>query len=180
MDRHYGQLIRGLLWLAVFAALVLPLIAAPASAAVPIAQEDAAPAGPDAAPNPPEITIVRQGTAIRLNWQHSDSQTARYEIWRSENPYLGPAAPATKVGSFYFTAGIYGVGASFSYVDNGSCGYFIAAGQNLPCQAQNPSVTVVGDKAHNYFWIVSAGNASSEYAHDNHVGEFDFGMTPGN
>jgi hypothetical protein len=175
----YRRVLRVPLLVLILVAFVLPGPGAQATEVAPAVETHAALAGPDSAPNPPEIFIGRQGSAIQLDWDHSDAPTVKYEVWRSQSPYLTAAAPAIRIGTYYFSQGVYGVGTPFSYVDNGSCGYFIAGGQNITCQTQNPSVTVVGDVLHNYFWIVSAGNANSEFAHLNTVGEFDFTLVRG-
>jgi hypothetical protein len=139
----------------------------------------ALPRAPGAAPNPPYIAISRSGSnAARLDWDHPDASLTSYEVWRAEQPYFDPAqGQGSKIGSYSFSEGIYAEFAPFSYVDNGSCGYFIAAGQQLPCAPQNPAATVVGDPLHQYFWVVRAGN--SEYADSNRVGEFDFSLEKG-
>lgn len=141
-------------------------------------------AGPDAAPNPPAISIEKASSAsIALLWEHTDQTATVYQVWRSAAPYFNPnAGQGTKIDEYTFSSGLYGLGTEFRYVDNGSCGYFqvgIPPQQPKPCAAQNPTVTVLGDVAHNYFWVVRAGNSGGEFDFDNRVGEFDFGLVKG-
>jgi hypothetical protein len=163
----------------VIASLVSVLAALTCYAGQPVSPFTSPASGPEAAPNPAYITIGRSGSnAIRLDWDHPDASLTSYEVWRSELPYFSPGNdPSVRIGSYAFSPGIYGEYAPFNYTDNGTCGYFTAAGQQLPCLAQNPPVIVVGDAAHQYYWLVRAGNG--EYADSNSVGEFDFALVAG-
>lgn len=166
---------------AVVAGVVCAVVTLTCYAAQPIPPfSSRAAAQPKAAPNPASIVISRSGSnAVRLDWGHPDTSLTSYEVWRSEAPYLVPGASASaKIGSYAFSEGIYGEYAPFSYIDNGSCGYFIAAGQQLPCSvAQNPPATVIGDVDHQYYWLVRASNG--ENADSNSVGEFDYALVKG-
>ncbi len=168
---------RAALGVALFVLVMLAPVAFAGNEAPPFSSPGAV--QPNAAPNPPYISISRYSTnAVRLDWGHPDTSLTSYEVWRSELPYFTPSVDASaKVGSYAFSQGIYGEYAPFSYIDNGSCGYFIAAGQQLPCSPQNPSVTVIGDVSHQYYWLVRASNG--EHADSNRVGEFDFALVKG-
>ncbi len=139
------------------------------------------PVDPKAAPNPPYIGISRAGSAVDLSWQHPDRTLTQYQVWRSEAPYFEPAqGQGTQIDSYSYLQSVYGEGAPFSYVDDGSCGYFVAGGQPLlPCAPQAPTTTVIGDPAHNYFWVVRGGNSSNEFADSNHVGVFNYALIKG-
>ncbi len=80
-----------------------------------------------------------------------------------------------------FPSGLYGQGAEFRYVDNGSCGYYSdPSSAPVTCRyPQNPTATVLGDVKRNYFWVLRAGNSGSEFEFDNRVGEFDFRFVTG-
>ncbi len=181
MNRHTSyRLGRGLLLLG----LLVTLLAAGGSAAwaseTPGGVNDSRAAGPDAAFDPPQIAIAKNSTtSIKLTWFHPATSITLYQAWRSEAPYFTPPAQGTKIDSYEFQSGVYGVDTPFGYVDNGACGYFIANGAPQTCKQQVPPVTVLGDAAHNYFWVVRAGNAIPEYENSNRVGEFDFALVPG-
>jgi hypothetical protein len=145
----------------------------------------AAPAGPAAAPEAPEIRIEKASSnSIALLWDHPGEETTAYQVWRSENPYFDPnIGQGAKIDEYAFP-GVYGQGTAFRYVDNGSCGYFLVGTppseqQPQPCTSQNPTVTVLGDVAHNYFWAVRGGNTAGEFDFANRVGEFDYRLVPG-
>ena len=140
------------------------------------------PTDPNAVPNAPFVSISSPASGtINLAWQHPDRTLTQYEVWRSEAPYFVPAQnQGTKIGNHTFSSSAYGEGVAFSYVDNGSCGYFVAAGTPLACQSQAPTVTVTGDVLHNYFWVVRGGNSGSQFADSNRVGEFDYPLVKGN
>jgi hypothetical protein len=132
---------------------------------------------PVAAWDPPHITIAAQGSTIVLGWFYENDSIKKYAVWRSELPYFNiGAGQGTSLGLLNWGAG--GIGAAFQFVDSGSTGCFYAGGSPYGCQTQSPTVQVVGNTAHNYFWIVRAGDASA-WQFDNRVGEFDFGLTPG-
>ena len=134
--------------------------------------------GPLAAPNPPYVAIRRSGSSAIIEWSHPDSTLTAYEVWRGELPYLEAASEhGEKLSGYSFSEGVYAEFAPFSYADNGSCGYFIAAGQQLPCAPQSPPAQVVGDPDRQFFWIVRAGNG--EFADSNLVGEFDYRLQKG-
>jgi hypothetical protein len=138
------------------------------------------PVGPKAAPNPPYISISAAGSAANLSWQHPDRTLTQYQAWRSEAPYFAPIpSEGVQLGSYSFLQTIYGEGAPFGYVDNGACGYFVAGGTSQPCTAQSTSAMVIGDPAHNYFWMVRGGNSSNEFADSNRVGVFNYALTKG-
>jgi hypothetical protein len=134
---------------------------------------------PDAAPNPPYIIISPSGSnAVRLEWSHPEASLTSYEVWRSESPYFDQAiGPAAKIGAYQFAQGVYGENVAFEYLDDGFCSCFAVAGQSLPCAVQNPSVTVIGDVDHQYYWLVRASNGV--FADSNRVGEFDFPLVRG-
>jgi hypothetical protein len=133
---------------------------------------------PNAAPNPPFIAIRAGASSVALDWTHPDLTLTGYETWRGQQPYFDPAMGQGEMLSAYsFSEGIYGDFSTFSYVDNGSCGYFVADGQNLPCVLQNPPVMVIGDASRHYYWMVRATNG--EFAESNRVGEFDFSLVTG-
>jgi hypothetical protein len=140
-------------------------------------------AGPAAAPNPPQISIEKASSSIALLWQHTDyPRTTAYQVWRSEDPLFDPnAGQGVKIDEYTFPGTLYGQGTDFRYVDNGSCGKYTApsSAPNTCRYPQSPTVTVLGDVAHNYFWAVRAGNTDGEYDFDNRVGEFDFRLVPG-
>ena len=136
------------------------------------------PADPDAAPNPPQVYISRSGSAIQMDWEHIDQTTTIYQVWRSEDPAFDPhAGQGTLIDSYSFSKGLFGLGSPFTFVDNGICGTYtwptFMGGCRYP---QNPRVTVTGDVAHNYFWVVMAGNDANELDFANRVGEFDFAL----
>lgn len=145
-------------------------------------QDSPAPLAPTSAPNPPDVKIARQGSAAVLTWQHPDSTVATYQIWRSQNPYFDPnAGEGTLIDSYSFSLGPYGTFTVFNYLDNGSCGYYLAPlSAPKTCRyPQTPTVTAIGDVSHNYFWAVRAGNSAGEFDFGNRVGEFDFALVPG-
>lgn len=136
------------------------------------------PSAPRAAPNPPYVSLRASGASAVLDWIHPDTTLTSYETWRCEQPYCDPGTgEGVKLGSYAFSEGIYGDFSTFSYIDNGSCGYFVADDQNLACAPQNPPATVIGDADHQYYWIVRACNG--EFADSNRVGEFDFLLVRG-
>lgn len=140
-------------------------------------------AGPHAAPNPPEISIQKNtASSIALHWEHSDQTTTTFQVWRSENPYFNPnIGQGVKIDEYSFPSGLYGLGVGFRYVDDGVCGYYTApSSAPSTCRfPQSPTVTVLGDPGHNYFWAVRAGNSSGEFDFANRVGEFDFMLVKG-
>lgn len=137
--------------------------------------------GPDAAPNPPYISISRGATTIQLDWEHADQTTSIYQVWRSENPYFDPnAGQGALIDNYAFDKDLFGLGSPFTFVDNGICGTYTQPAFMGGCRyPQNPTVTVVGDAAHNYFWVVMAGNDANELDFANRVGEFDFALVKG-
>lgn len=167
--------------------LLLAIILLAAGGAVAWATEDPgreALAGPDAAPNPPPISIeAASSSSIALLWEHIDQTATTYQVWRSEAPYFNPnAGQGTLIDAYIFSSGVYGLGTAFQYVDNGICGYFLVGTppqQPKPCTAQSPTVTVRGDVAHNYFWVLRAGNGGGEFDFENRVGEFDYRLVKG-
>lgn len=140
-------------------------------------------AGPQAAPNPPFISIQRAGpSSIALLWEHGDQTTTAYQVWRSTDPYFDPnMGQGVKIDDYTFPGSLYGLGTEFRYVDDGVCGKYTApASAPNTCRfSQNPPVTVIGDVAHNYFWAVRAGNSGDEFDFANRVGEFDFALVAG-
>lgn len=142
----------------------------------------AAQASPQAAPNPPDVSIGHSGSSINLSWEHPDVSLTLYQIWRSEAPYFDPDQnEGALLDSLSFQSSVYGEWTPFGYVDDGACGYFVISdAPQLPCTPQAPTVTVVGDVAHNYFWVVRVGNDSDDFAISNRVGEFDYALVKGN
>lgn len=140
-------------------------------------------AGPNAAPNPPEIIIQKNSSSsIALLWEHSDQTATTYQIWRSENPYFDPnLGQGLKIDEYLFPSGLYGLNTAFRYVDDGSCGYYTAPpSAPTTCRyPQNPTVIVLGDVNHNYFWALRAGNSGGEFDFAKRVGEFDFALVKG-
>lgn len=184
MNRHTPQsLTRILLLFLVVAALTA------AWSAVALASEapDEGLSSPDAAPNPPPISIeVASSNSIALLWESVDQtfMTTAFQVWRSADaPYFDPAiGEGAMIDQYTFPGSMYGVGTAFSYVDDGSCGYFMLAGSPeplQPCTPQTPTVTVLGDVAHNYFWVLRAGNSDNEFDFANRVGEFDYALVKG-
>ncbi len=167
---------------------LLALTLALAATGIPGALASEAPGrdalGPDAAPNPPPISIeTASSSSIALLWEHTDQTATVYQVWRSESPYFDPnVGQGTKVDEYTFPSGLYGLGAEFRYIDNGSCGYFLVGmppQQPKTCTPQSPAVTVLGDVAHNYFWVLRAGNSGGEFDFANRVGEFDYRLVKG-
>ncbi len=140
-------------------------------------------AGPDSAPNPPSISIeVASSSSIALLWEHTDQAATVYQVWRSEAPYFNPnAGQGTLIDAYTFPSALYGQGVSFRYVDNGICGvYTQPSSAPTTCRyPQSPTVTVRGDVAHNYVWVLRAGNSAGEFDFDNRVGEFDYRLVKG-
>ncbi len=161
--------------------ILMLVLSAAAQAKEPPGDQDLA--GPQAAPNPPEISIQKNTTSsIALLWEHSDQTTTTYQVWRSTNPYFNPnLGQGVKIDEYSFLSGLYGLGVGFRYVDNGVCGYYTApSSAPSTCRfPQSPTVTVLGDVTQNYFWAVRAGNSGSEFDFANRVGEFDFALVPG-
>ncbi len=172
-------------WGLIVLVLVVTLIAAGGSAAWASEEpgsSDSRAAGPNAAWDPPHISIAKySSTSIELSWAHPDTAITLYQAWRAVNdPYFDPnASEGTKIDQYSFPTGLYSRDTPFEYVDNGTCGYFVAGGAQQTCTPQTPNVTVLGDVAHNYFWVVRAGDNIPEYDYDNRVGEFDFTLVPG-
>lgn len=140
-------------------------------------------AGPQAAPNPPWISIQKNtASSIALLWEHSDQTTAVYQVWRGTSPYFDPnLGQGVKIDEYSFPLTLYGLGTGFRYVDNGVCGYYTApsSAPNTCRYPQSPTVQVLGNVAVNYFWAVRAGNSGGEFDFANRVGEFDFALVPG-
>ncbi len=133
-----------------------------------------------AAPNPPYIGITAATGAVNLSWQHPDRTLTQYQARRSEEPYFVPDQ-GQLVGSYSYSPNIYGEGTPFNFVDDGACGYFMVNNTPLtPCTPQSPTTTVIGDPAHNYFWVVRAGNSANEFADSNRVGAFNYALVKGN
>ncbi len=79
-------------------------------------------------------------------------------------------APANRIDDIY--AKPYGVGATVSFVDDGTDRY--------AADGVVPPVMVIGDVQTNYFWVVQARNSSGGVSGVNNiVGEFDFGLVKG-
>jgi len=143
-----------------------------------------APLRPQAAPNPPTISIQKNsGSSIALLWEHEDQTATTYQVWRSTHPYFDPnLGQGVKIDDYSFPSGLYGLFTEFRYVDDGACGYFEVGTppqQPQPCKVQSPAVMVLGDVNHNYFWAVRAGNEGGEFDFANRVGEFDFALVKG-
>ena len=102
-----------------------------------------------AAVAPTNMSIGLSGTGIRLGWDPDPANTGGYEVHRNTDPYFTPGA-----GSLHETV----PAGTDSTVDTGAA----------------------GSTTHNYFYIVrgiSECDAPSGY--DKRLGEFDFGLTPG-
>ncbi len=155
---------------AVFGGLLIVLLAWPAGGIQASGITDAggaAPAGPAAVPDPPDVTLItRSGSNATLEWTSAGDCTA-YEVWRGVTPYFEPAANATnKIAEL---ENIYGEGQPVPYTDNG-IDYF------APYLAP---VTVIGNVQINYFWVVRGRNGGSVSGNSNRVGEFDYKLVPG-
>ena len=130
----------------------------------------ARPDEPAAAPEPPYIFIMRSGSSAKLSWEHV-LESDYYEVWRSDGlPYFDPAASqGNRIADL--PAGAYGAGSIVEYPDDG-IDRFAADGTVGP-------VTVIGDPAHNYFWVVRGRNGDGASEPSNRVGEFDFAVVKG-
>lgn len=128
------------------------------------------PLEPSSAPEPPFISITRAGANAKLNWEHV-LESQNYEVWRSDGlPYFDPAASqGNRIADL--PAGAYGAGSIVEYIDDGIDRY-AADGTVGP-------VTVIGDDAHNYFWVVRGRNGDGASEPSNRVGEFDFAVVQG-
>lgn len=120
---------------------------------------------PATPPTTPALTIATGAGAAALSWPHQ-LDSASYEVWRGTAPYFDPAAGG---GVLVTTAeaGFRGAaGPPIIFDDDGS----------LPGPG---AVTVIGDPATNYFWLVRARNGDGVSGFSGRAGEFDFALAPG-
>ena len=108
-----------------------------------------------APPVAPAVTATRSGSAIVLTWPHA-SANASYQVRQGTSPYFTPG--------------------SGSLVGDGATGNCANNGVTVTCT----NVNAIGNPATNYFFVVRAFNAGGASVDGNRVGEFDFGLTPGN
>ena len=105
-------------------------------------------------PLPPlAISAAKNGTLVRLTWQHASPYTG-YEVWRSTSAYFLPGAPGAQLRA---NVPLPGSGTQVRYDDAGA----------------------VGDATANYFYVVR-GSGAGVTRSSNRTGEFDFALTPGN
>lgn len=114
-------------------------------------------------PTPPEVAVAAAGSAAALSWPHR-LDSASYEVWRSTAPYFDPEAAGVQVGSV--DAGFRGTaGPDMAFTDDGT--------------VPPPAVTIIGDPATNYFWVIRSRNGDGVSEVSNRVGEFDFSLVAG-
>ncbi len=114
-------------------------------------------------PAPPEVAVAAAGSAAALSWPHR-LDSASYEVWRGTAPYFDPATAGVQVASV--DAGFRGlIGPDMAFTDDG--------------MVPPPPVTIIGDPATNYFWVVRSRNGDGASEISNRVGEFDFGLVAG-
>lgn len=123
---------------------------------------------PSQPPTPPSIDsveIVAGGSYVSLAWPH-ELDSAAYELWRATSPYFTPDLDAGE-GVLVDTvpAGFVSRGATLTVEDDG--------------EPPTPPVTLIGDPETNYFWVLRSINGDGVSAPSQHVGEFDFSLTPG-
>ncbi len=118
---------------------------------------------PATLPTPPAVSISAAGSAAALSWPHR-LDSASYEVWRGTAPYFDPATAGVQVAGV--DAGFRGtIGPNMAFVDAGT--------------VPPPPVTIIGDPATNYFWVVRSRNGDGVSEVSNRVGEFDFGLVAG-
>ena len=112
----------------------------------------------------PALDIAQAGNQVRLSWLHQAANQT-YQVWRSADlPYFDPGA-----GQGAWVAAVAADGAAHDqelvYLDDGA--------------TPLPAVEVIGDVAHQYFWVVRGANDNGVSDNSNRVGEFDFALVPG-
>ena len=110
------------------------------------------------------VASVQSGHLV-LKWQHASLITS-YEIWRSTDPYLNPAAPAMRIASGLPPVAL----PTFDVVCTQSLD-----GDTRTCTLSGG----VGDVTKNYFYIVKGIRSGVAGATSNRTGEFDFALAPG-
>ena len=170
MNRHTTRILdRGLIVL-----LISVVLIATGSAAVRAGDSspEAPVLGPQCAAEPLEdvaiARVVNTNTA-RLSWTPIDPTTS-YQVWRATAPYFDPAlGGGNQIADVNGVA--FGTDDEVFYIDNG-VDYYPADGTVGP-------VTVIGNAAVNYYWVVRSHCGGTPSINSNRVGEFDFALTPG-
>jgi hypothetical protein len=109
-----------------------------------------------------QLGIARNGPAASLSWSNQPDVQS-YDPWRGLTPYFDPNVAEVPVATV--NADNVSVGASITVND---------AGTSPP---PPKPITIIGDPAQNYFWVVRSGNDVSP--NTNRTGEFDFQLVPG-
>jgi hypothetical protein len=164
--------LRSLVVTAVTAALLLAFLFPSVTAASPASPDEDSPLAPQAALDPPDISIgwTPGSTSVELSWPHV-VDTAFYAIYRSTAPYAQMGvAPTNQIDDLPGQA--YGQGSIVTYDDAGV--------DNYPGDGTLTTVQVIGNPQTNYFWVVQGRTASGDPSGaSNLVGEFSFAVMKG-
>jgi len=107
-----------------------------------------------AAPIPPALAIARDGTNVRLTWQHTAPNTA-YQLWQGTTPYFNPGGPKTAL--------------------------LAAPAAPNPCGTLSQTTPAAfGDPNANTFYLVYISGGNDAWAVSNRTGVFSFAIQPGN
>ncbi len=115
-------------------------------------------------PTPPEVTVVAEGTSAGLSWPHR-LDSASYEVWRGTAPYFDPESRGRAGGQRGRGLPRGRAGPDMAFTDDGT--------------VPPPAVTIIGDPATNYFWVMRSRNGDGVSGVSNRVGEFDFELVAG-
>jgi len=106
-----------------------------------------------AAPIPPALAIRRDGSNVRLTWQHTGPNTA-YQLWRGTPPYFAPGGPKTAL--------------------------LAAPAVPNPCGTLSfTTPAALGDPNANTFYLIYTAGANGAWAASNRTGVFSFAIQPG-
>jgi hypothetical protein len=109
-------------------------------------------------PRPVQLEISIAGSAIQLDWTHSDSFVAQYQVWRAvDDPYAGPGDSSSQLLDTLSAPA--DVGDRISYTDHES--------------------DLANASSNDYYFIIAEDSIHNTSADANHAGEFDFQLVPG-
>ena len=100
----------------------------------------------------PAVSASRDGSGVELRWTQTQDGVARYEVYRSTNPYFTPDSGSLLDGDVKAP----GVGNQATFPD--------------PFGAP---------RVNTYYRVVAVGAGEAKSPASNRVGAFHFGLTPG-